>query len=66
MKLRQDGKYVRKFQPVRLKNGLVGLWDHVEGKTYLPKTSTGGFAYFSAVGPEAESLFDPSLIIFVK
>ena len=66
MKLRQDGKYVRKFQPVRLKNGLVGLWDHVEGKTYLPKTSTGGLAYFSAVGPEAQSLFNPSLIIIVK
>ena len=66
MKLRQDGKYVRKFQPVRLKNGLVGLWDHVEKKIYLPKTSAGGLTYFSAVGPEAESLFDPSLIIFVK
>ena len=56
LKLKQDGVKVRFFQPVRLKNGLVGLWDFVEGKAYLPKTSTGGFAQFSAIGPETDKL----------
>lgn len=56
MKLRQDGKYVRRFQPARLKNGLVVLWDHVGEKAYLPKPSNDGSAYFSAVGPETEKM----------
>jgi len=66
LKIKQDGAYVRKFQPVRLKNGLVGLWDFVEEKTYLPKTSTGGLAYFSAVGPEAGKLFNKGFVIIVR
>ncbi|MBQ8126409.1 MAG: hypothetical protein IJ173_11125 [Kiritimatiellae bacterium] len=66
LKVKQDGSYVRKFQPVRLKNGLVGLWDFVEEKTYLPKTSTGGLAYFSAVGPEAGKLFNKGFVIIVR
>jgi len=66
MKLRQDGRYVRRFQPARLKNGLVGLWDHVENKIYLPKTSAGGLAYFSAVGPETEGMFIAPLVITIK
>lgn len=66
LKIKQDGSYVRKFQPVRLKNGLVGLWDFVEEKTYLPKTSTGGLAYFSAVGPEAGKLFNKGFVIIVR
>ena len=66
MKLRQDGRYLRRFQPARLKNGLVGLWDHVEGKIYLPKTSAGGLAYFSAVGTETESMSLAPLVIIIK
>lgn len=66
LKIWQDGSWVRKFQPVRLKNGLVGLWDFVEEKTYLPKTSTGGLAYFSAVGPEAGKLFNKGFVIIVR
>ncbi len=66
LKIKQNGAYVRKFQPVRLKNGLVGLWDFVEKKTYLPKTSTGGLAYFSAVGPEAGKLFNKGFVIIVR
>lgn len=66
LKLWQNGVHVRKFQPVRLKNGLVGLWDFVEEKTYLPKTSTGGLAYFSAVGPEAGKLFNKGFVIIVR
>ena len=66
MKLKQDGRCVRKFQPVRLKNGLVGLWDHVEGKTYLAKTSAGSLAYFSAVGPETEKMFFDPLVLILR
>lgn len=66
LKIKQNGVHVRKFQPVRLKNGLVGLWDFVEGKAYLPKTSTGGLAYFSAVGPEAGKLFNKGFVIIVR
>ena len=66
MKLRQDGAYVRKFQPVRLKNGLVGLWDHIEGRLYLPKTSTGSIANFSGVGPEAEKMRDKGFMVLIR
>ena len=66
MKLRQDGKYVRRFQPARLRNGLVVLWDHVGEKAYLPKPLNGGSAYFSAVGPETESMFVAPLVITIK
>ncbi|MBQ3806777.1 MAG: hypothetical protein II840_02355 [Kiritimatiellae bacterium] len=66
LKIKQDGAYVRKFQPVRLKNGLVGLWDFVEEKTYLPKTATGGFAAFSAVGPKTGKIFKVPFVIIVR
>ncbi|MBQ2624051.1 MAG: hypothetical protein IJG18_03040 [Kiritimatiellae bacterium] len=66
MKIKQDGTWARKFQPVRLKNGLVGLWDHVEGKTYLPKSATGGFAAFSAVGPETGKIFKVPFVIVIR
>ena len=51
LKLWENGNCIRKFQPVRLKNGLVGLWDFVNEITYLPKSASGGFATFSAAGP---------------
>ena len=66
LKIRQDTGWVRKFQPVRLRNGLVGLWDFVDEKTYLPKNSSGGLAYFSAVGPEADEMFGGSLMIILR
>ena len=65
LKLKQDG-YVRKFQPVRLKNGLVALWDYVEEKAYLPKTASGGFVAFSAVGPETGKAFHEPLLIIIR
>ena len=65
LKLKQDG-YVRKFQPVRLKNGLVALWDYVEEKAYLPKTASGGFVAFSAVGPETGKVFHEPLLIIIR
>ena len=64
--LRQNGNYIRKFQPVRLKNGLVGLWDIVNEITYLPKSASGGYATFSAVGPESEKIFVKSLMLLVR
>ena len=66
LKLRQNGSYVRKFQPVRLKNGIVGLWDFVEEKAYLPKTAAGGFVAFSAVGPETEKAFNAPLVLIIR
>lgn len=65
LKLKQDG-YVRKFQPVRLKNGLVALWDYVEEKAYLSKTASGGFVAFSAVGPETGKAFHEPLLIIIR
>ena len=66
MTIKQDRAWARKFQPVRLKNGLVGLWDFVEEKTYLPKTATGGFVAFSAVGPETGKVFKIPFVIIVR
>ena len=66
LKIKQNGTYVRKLQPVRLKNGLVGLWDFIEEKIYLPKTATGGFAAFSAVGPETGKIFKTQFLIIVR
>lgn len=64
--LRHNGDYIRKFQPVRLKNGLVGLWDFVNEITYLPKSASGGYATFSAVGPESDKIFVKSLMLLVR
>ncbi len=66
LKIKQNGTYVRKLQPVRLKNGLVGLWDFIEEKIYLPKTATGGFAAFSAVGPETGKIFKVPFVIVIR
>ena len=66
LKIRQNGACVRKFQPVRLKNGLVGLWDFVNEKAYLPKNASGGFATFSAIGPEAGKAFGDGLMIIMR
>ena len=66
LKLRQNGANARKFQPVRLKNGLVGLWDFVEEKVYLPKNASGGFATFSAVGPETQKMFNKGMVLILR
>lgn len=65
LKLNQGG-CVRRFQPVRLKNGLVGLWDFVDEKAYLPKNASGGFATFSAVGPETQKMFDKGMVLILR
>ena len=66
LKIWQDGAPVRKLQPFRLKNGLVGLWDHVEQKAYFPKTAAGDITYFSAVGPEAKMMRDLPFRLIIR
>ncbi len=66
LKLRQDGEPVRRFQPVRLKNGLVALWDSIDKKAHLPKSASGGYAAFSAVGPETDELVSPPFVMVVR
>ena len=66
LKLRQNGANARKFQPVRLKHGLVALWDYVEEKVYLPKNASGGFATFSAVGPETQKMFNKGMVLILR
>ena len=43
-----------------------GTLGFVEEKTYLPKTATGGFAAFSAVGPETGKIFKVPFVIVVR
>ena len=66
LKIWQDGACIRKFQPARLKNGLVGLFDHAEGKFYLPQIADGSLAYFSTVGPKGEKLVASSFVFVVR
>ena len=66
LKIWQDGAPVRKFQPFRLKNGLVGLWDHVGQKAYFPKSAAGDITYFSATGPEAKMMRDSPFLLIVR
>lgn len=66
LKIWQNGAPVRKFQPFRLKNGLVGLWDHVEEKAYFPRTAAGDITCFSAVGPETRPMRDPAFMMIVR
>jgi hypothetical protein len=49
---------VRYFRPVRLKNGLVVLWDFVEKKAYPARSATAPYSYveFSATGPEGKEI----------
>lgn len=66
LKLWKDGTSVRVFQPVRLQNGLVALWDFVEGKAYCPRTASGSLAFFAAVGPETERISGFPFILTVR
>ena len=56
---------MRNFKPVRLKNGLVVLWDFVEKKAYPAQSTTSpyGYTFFSATGPEGEAINDGLRII---
>ena len=59
LKLYQNGNLVRDFKPVRLKNGLVVLWDFVEKKAYPAQSvnAPGNYTFFSAVGPEGDAIY---------
>ena len=65
MKLYQNGTIVRDFKPVRLKNGLVVLWDFVEDKPYPAQSvsAPGNYTFFSAVGLDGEEIKDGLSII---
>ena len=65
-KLYQDGKLVRKFQPVILKNGLVGLWDHVNSAMYPLRNAVGRISYRGIVGAPAKSIHAGATAIFVR
>ena len=63
----QDGVLVRKMQPVRLKNGLVAIWDSVERKAYFPKPSSGnGAVFFTEVGPEGRERIPRPFVLVVR
>lgn len=56
---------VRNFKPVKLRNGLVVLWDFVEKKAYLPQlvSAPGTYAQFPVVGPDGEKVLSPFTLI---
>jgi len=62
----QDGVQVRRMQPVRLKNGLVAIWDSIERKAYFPRLASGGFVTFSAIGPEGRERIPRPLVLVVR
>ena len=51
-------RLVRDFKPVRLRNGLVVLWDFVEDKPYPAQSVTAPYNYttFPAVGPNGAEI----------
>ena len=57
---------VRNFRPVKLTNGLVVLWDFVEKKPYVPKSTTSPYydTTFPVVGPDGDLIRAGLRIIF--
>lgn len=53
-------RLVRNYKPVKLKNGLVALWDFVEKKAYLPQSITSPYEYklfpSNCVGPDGDKI----------
>lgn len=49
-------RLVRNYKPVKLSNGLVVLWDFVEKKPYVPKSTTSPYydTTFPVVGPDGD------------
>ena len=58
-------RLVRNFRPVKLANGLVVLWDFVEDKPYVPKSTTSpyGDTTFPVVGPDGEEIAAAFVIV---
>ena len=59
------GNLVRDFKPVKLKNGLVVLWDFVENKPYLPQSKTApyNFTTFPVVGSDGDRIYTSARVI---
>ena len=59
-------RLVRSFMPVRLKNGLVVLWDLIEKKPYPAQAiaSPGGYVTFSTIGPDISKFHSGLISIF--
>ena len=55
---------VRNFRPVKLTNGLVVLWDFVENKPYVPKSTTAPYrdTTFAVEGPVGARIKEPFVI----
>ena len=58
---------VRNFRPVKLTNGLVVLWDFVEKKPYVPKSTTSPYydTTFPVVGPDGERIA-PGIMVIIR
>lgn len=58
-------RLVRDFKPVKLTNGLVALWDFVENKPYVAKSTTAPYDYttFPVVGPDGDEIRDGLMLI---
>jgi len=52
----ENMQLVRNFRPVKLTNGLVVLWDFVEKKPYVPKSTTSPYydTTFPVAGPDGD------------
>ena len=60
-------RLVRNFRPVKLTNGLVVLWDFVENKPYVAKSTTAPCydTTFPVVGPDGAKIV-PGMTIFFR
>ena len=56
---------VRNFRPVKLTNGLVVLWDFVENKPYVAKSTTAPYfdTSFPVLGPDGAKINEPFVVI---
>ncbi len=58
-------RLVRNYKPVKLTNGLVVLWDFVNGEAYLPQTKAAPYNYttFPVVGPDGARIAEGAVIL---
>ena len=56
---------VRDYRPVKLTNGLVVLWDFVEDKPYVPKSTTAPYydTSFPVVGDDGAKIAAAFVIV---
>jgi len=66
LKIWQDGNLVRNYRPVRLKNGLVVLWDFVENKAYPARSVAApytNYTIFPVVGPDGAKIVEGTILM---